>query len=54
MALIDNLGRDVANANMTLGEIRNLIGSLMKSKVGTAQAVDKPSVKNEKNIENWF
>lgn len=52
MALIDNLGREINNANMTLGEIKSLIGSLMKGKVGSAQPINAPSAKTEKNIED--
>lgn len=37
--LVDVLGRKLDSSNMTLGEIKGLIGSLMKSKVGTARPV---------------
>ena len=38
---LDNIGREINTVNMTLGEIKGLVGSLMKEKVGTARPVDK-------------
>lgn len=40
----DILGRKIDSANMSLGELKSLVGSLMKSKVGPARKVgeDKP------------
>jgi phage-related protein len=43
---IDNLGRKIDTANMTLGEIKSLIGSLMKSKVGVAKPMEGGSTDN--------
>ena len=37
---IDNLGRKIDSSNMTLGEIKSLIGTLMKSKVGAARPIE--------------
>ena len=37
---IDNLGRKIDSSNMTLGEIKALIGTMMKSKVGAARPVE--------------
>jgi hypothetical protein len=37
---IDNLGRKIDSSNMTLGEIKALVGTMMKSKVGAARPVE--------------
>ena len=37
---IDNLGRKIDSTNMSLGEIKALIGTMMKSKVGAARPVE--------------
>lgn len=37
----DILGRKIDSANMSLGELKGLVGSLMKSKVGPAQKFEK-------------
>jgi len=37
---IDNLGRKIDSTNMSLGEIKALVGTMMKSKVGAARPVE--------------
>jgi len=37
---IDNLGRKIDSSNMSLGEIKALIGTMMKSKVGAPRPID--------------
>lgn len=49
---LDNLGREINNANMTLGEIKGLISTLMKKDVGPAKAVKgNATSKNEKSLD---
>jgi len=43
---LDNLGRKINSTNMSIGELKGLIGTLMKSKVGPAKPIsntEKPS-----------
>ena len=37
--LYDNLGRKIDAAKMSIGELKGLVGTLMKSKVGPAKAI---------------
>lgn len=45
---IDNLGRKIDSSNMTLGEIKALIGTMMKSKVGAARPVESSKESSER------
>jgi phage-related protein len=51
---LDNLGRKVDTANMSIGELKGLIASLMKSKVGAAKPVNEKKDDPAKKLTTLF
>lgn len=49
---LDNIGREINNANMTLGEIKGLVASLMKKDVGPAKTVEDSTTPKQNQQEH--